>query len=193
MAKVNWKKTWYMLGIGFGIMFITAFIFSQFVFPIILGRPSVVETPDVVGLGLVQAKRLMQDEKLHVVVRDSLFSESAKLDQVLEQHPSAGTRIKEDGTVQLVISKGSKLVKVPDLIGSTFQEALITLRNYELRGSIVDSLYSDTHPRNTVIRSMPMGGSKIEKKSSVRLVLSRGAEASTDSTDLDIYESDSLY
>ncbi|MCD8480367.1 MAG: hypothetical protein LRZ88_09185, partial [Candidatus Cloacimonetes bacterium] len=84
MAHINWKKSWYMAGIGLGIIFVTAFLFSQILFPMILGRPSVVETPDVVGMGLVQAKRLLQAEKLHVVVKDSLYSETAKLDQVLE-------------------------------------------------------------------------------------------------------------
>lgn len=188
MPQINWKKTWYMLGIGFGIIFVTAFIFSQLIFPLLLGRPSIVETPDVVGLGLVQAKRILQQEKLHVVVRDSLFSETARLDQVLEQAPKAGSKIKEDGTVYLIISKGSKMVTVPKLIGSSFQEAMLTLRNFELRSSIVDSLFSDTEPRNTVIRSVPMGGSKVEKKSTVKLYLSKGQESAPDTTFLDIYD-----
>ncbi len=188
MHKYNWKKTWYSLGIGFGIIFVTAFIFSQLIFPMLLGRPSIVETPDVVGMGLVQAKRILQEEKLHVVVKDSLFSEIAKVDQVLDQSPKAGTELKEDGTVYLVVSKGSKMVRVPDLIGVSFQEALISLRNYDLRGSIVDSLYSDSEPRNTVMRSLPMGGSKVEKKSTIKLYLSKGPEPLPDSSYIDILD-----
>ena len=84
MAQINWTKTGYLVGIAFGIIFVTAFIFSQLIFPFVLGRPSVVETPDVTGLGLVQAKRILQQEKLHVVVKDSLFSETAKAEEVLE-------------------------------------------------------------------------------------------------------------
>lgn len=188
MAHINWKKSWYMAGIGLGIIFVTAFLFSQILFPMILGRPSVVETPDVVGMGLVQAKRLLQAEKLHVVVKDSLYSETAKLDQVLEQAPKPGTELKEDGTVYLVVSKGSKMVDVPRLIGLSYQEALITLRNYDLRFSVVDSLYSDTEPRNTVMRSTPMSGSKVEKRTTVKLTLSKGPEAVPDSSYFDIYD-----
>lgn len=188
MAQIDWKRTGYLLGIGLGIIFVTAFIFSQAVFPLLLGRPSVVETPDLVGLGLVQAKRILQQEKLHVIVKDSLYSEIAKLDEVLEQSPKAGGKLKEDGTVYLVVSKGSKLVQVPNVIGSSFQEALITLRNYNLRYSIVDSLYSDTAPRNTVMRCTPMAGSKIEKKGTVKLYLSKGLESSPDSSYQDIYD-----
>jgi beta-lactam-binding protein with PASTA domain len=65
---------------------------------------------------------------------------------------------------------------------------MLTLRNFELRSSIVDSLFSDTEPRNTVIRSIPMGGSKVEKKTTVKLYLSKGQESQPDTTFLDIYD-----
>lgn len=185
MAQINWTKTGYLVGIAFGIIFETAFIFSQLIFPFVLGRPSVVETPDVTGLGLVQAKRILQQEKLHVVVKDSLFSETAKAEEVLEQAPKAGSRIKEDGTVLLIISKGSKMVQVPDVTGYSFQEALLAIRAHDLRSSIVDSLYSDTAPRNAVMRTVPMGGSKVEKNSTVRLYLSKGPQAPPDTTFVD--------
>lgn len=181
MANIDWKKIGYLAGIGFGIIFVTAFIFSQLLLPIIIGRPNVVETPDVIGMGLVQAKRMLQAEKLHVVVKDSLYSETAKVDQVLEQSPLPSTKTREDGTVFLIVSKGSKMVQVPHLVGASFQEALITLRNSQLRSAIVDSLFSDTEPRNSVMRMVPSAGSKVEKNTTIRLYLSKGMEALPDS------------
>jgi beta-lactam-binding protein with PASTA domain len=50
------------------------------------------------------------------------------VDAVLDQSPAPGEKIKEDGTVFLVISKGSKMVKVPNVLGASFQDAMITLR-----------------------------------------------------------------
>ncbi|MCD8478788.1 MAG: PASTA domain-containing protein, partial [Candidatus Cloacimonetes bacterium] len=81
-----------------------------------------------------------------------------------------------------------QMVDVPRLIGLSYQEALITLRNYDLRFSVVDSLYSDTEPRNTVMRSTPMSGSKVEKRTTVKLTLSKGPEAVRDSSYFDIYD-----
>lgn len=181
MDNATWKKSGYIAGIGFGIIFVTAFIFSQIIFPIVLGRPQTIETPDVTGLGLAQAKRIMNEEKLHVVVKDSLYSETERIDQVLEQHPKPGDKIKQDGTVYLIVSKGSKMVSVPSLIGSQFQEALISLRNSSLRSAVIDSLYSDSDPVDTVMRMSPSPGSKVEKNSLIRLYLSRGKRPMPDS------------
>lgn len=181
MKDINWEKIGYLAGIGLGIIFITAFIFSQLIFPIILGSPNTIETPEVTGMGVAQAKRILLQEKLHVVIRDSVYSETIKMDEVIEQHPKPGSKIKEDGTVYLVLSKGSKMVVVPNLIGSSFQEALIALRNNDLRSLIVDSLYSYSEPINSVMRMSPSAGSKVEKKTLIRLHLSRGKQTSPDS------------
>ncbi len=181
MSNIKAQKCLYTLGIGLGIIFVTAFLFGQIVLPLVIGRPQKVITPEVVGKSLAQAKTLLKDKKLHVVVKDSLYSETAKIDRVLEQSPAAGTELKEEGTVHLVISKGSKMVKVPDLRGASFQEAMIILRNYDLRSTIADSLYHDDVAQNAVLRSNPSPGTKMEKKSLVKLVLSRGPEPKRDS------------
>lgn len=176
-----------MLGIAVGIIFVTAFIFGQIIFPLAIGKPKKVEIPELVGVSLAQAKRMLNDLKLHAVVEDSLYSESAKIDQILDQSPQAGTKINEDGAVHLVISKGSKMVQVPDVRGSSFQEAMVMLRNYDLRSTIVDSVYDESVDRNAVLTSNPKPGSKVEKKSLIRLILSKGAEPEPDSLEIEDY------
>ena len=183
MASKNAKKWGYSIGIGIGIIFVTAFLFSQIILPLLLGRAEKLQTPELTGLSMSQTRRILQDLKLHPVVKDSLYSESVKLDVVMDQSPAPGAMIKEDGTVYLVISKGSKMVKVPDILGASFQEAMLTLRNYDLRSTIVDSTYSDQYPRNTVVRSMPGVHIKVEKRSLVKLILSKGTEPLPDSLD----------
>lgn len=181
MFNYNAKQWGYMAGIGLGIIFVTAFITSQLILPLVFGKPNKVNTPEVIGLSLVQAKRILQEEKLHVVVKDSLYHETAKMDQVLDQSPAPGARIKEDGTVFLVVSKGSKMVTVPSVLGLSFQDAMLTLRNSDLRSTIVDSTFSSNVPRNMVLGSNPSANSKVEKRSLVKLTLSRGSEPLADS------------
>jgi len=181
MPSYSAKQWGYMLGIGLGIIFVTAFVTSQILLPLIFGRPDTVHTPEVIGLSLAQAKRILQDEKLHVVVKDSLYSETARIDAVLDQAPAPGAKIKEDGTVFLIVSKGSKMVTVPSILGISFQDAMITLRNSDLRSAIVDSVYSYSVPRNTVLSSTPSANTKVEKRTLVKLTLSRGPEPLPDS------------
>ncbi len=183
MNNEQLKKIGYLLGIGLGIIIVTAFIFSQIIFPVILGRTPKIDTPDVMGTGLLQAKRILQAEKLHVVVKDSLFSDTDAIETVLEQHPEPGEKIRQDGTVYLVISKGSSSVTVPSIIGRPFQEVIITLRNLGLHTLVADSTYSDIYSVNTVMRSIPSSGSKVNKSSSVKLILSKGSMPMADTLD----------
>ncbi len=189
MKDIDYHKLGYLAGIGLGIIIVTAFVFSQVIFPIILGRTPKVETPDIIGMNLVQAKRTLQKEKLHVVVQDSLFSETAPVETVLEQIPEPGDKLRQEGTVYLVISKGSATVRLPSYIGRPFQEVFIGLRNLELFSAVIDSTYSDIYAVNTVVRTIPSSGEKVMKRSTVKLILSRGdyPQADTLQNDLPVY------
>ncbi len=181
MKKKKATKTLYYIGIGIGIILVTAFVSSQIIFPILLGRAKDVQTPDVVGMNLSAAKRMLNESKLHAVVRDSLYSEDTRIETILEQKPAPGTMQKPDGTVYLVISKGSRVVKMPSVLGIHYQQAYLLLRNMGLHSTVADSMYSDTYPVNTVIRSSPSEGSNVDKKTNVKLYLSRGEEPLTES------------
>ncbi|PKN72094.1 MAG: hypothetical protein CVU50_08915 [Candidatus Cloacimonetes bacterium HGW-Cloacimonetes-3] len=183
MKNEQLKKIGYLLGIGLGIIIVTAFVFSQIIFPVLLGRTPKIATPDVMGVSLLQAKRLLQDEKLHVVVKDSLYSDTVAAETVLEQHPEPGLKIRQDGTVYLVVSKGSATVTVPSIIGKPFQEVIITLRSLGLHTLVADSTYSDIYSVNTVMRCIPSSGSKVNKNSSVKLILSKGSIPQADTLD----------
>jgi len=189
ITNSQYKRAGYLLGIGLGIILITAFLFSQIIFPVLLGRTPKVETPEVTGMQLLQAKRILQGEKLHVVVKDSLFSETATVETVLEQNPLAGEKIRQDGTVYLIISKGSTNVILPSIIGRPFQEVIVSLRSLGLHTLVVDSTYSDIYSVNSVMRSIPSSGSKANKGSTVKLILSKGSVPSVDTlaTSLPVY------
>jgi len=144
-----------------------------------------VDTPNIVGMSLRQAKNTMEKAKLHLVVKDSLYNENAAVEAVLEQDPEPGKTIRQDGTVYVVISKGSSTVTIPSVIGKSFQEAIVTLRNKDLRYAVADSAFSDSYPINSVIQSIPHSGNKVEKRTMVKLILSRGAPAASDTTNLD--------
>ncbi len=183
MTKQHWIKIGYGAGIGVGIMIVTAFFFSQVIFPVFLGRPKNVEVPNVVGSGMLQAKRVLVESKLHVIVKDSVYSEEIAADRIVDQRPSPGEMIKQDGTVYLVVSRGSKHITVPNVIGMDYHQAFFTLRSNGLRTVVADSLYSETYPVNSVLRITPHFGTKVLKESQVQLHLSRGSRPVPDSTD----------
>lgn len=181
MSSMKSKSIAYNIGIGLGVIFITAFLVSKLIMPLIFGSPRTILTPEIIGLELSSAKRILTEEKLHVVVKDSLFSEDIKKGVILEQIPKPGTKIKEEGAVYLTLSKGSRLVSVPNVLGMHYQEAMMRLQTADLRSAIVDSVYHDRVMQNSVVRSNPYPNTKVERRTKVRLTLSRGMEPLADS------------
>ncbi|MGC9361411.1 MAG: PASTA domain-containing protein [Candidatus Syntrophosphaera sp.] len=176
MSKTTWKKAWLTIGIGFGIILLSAFVTSQIVFPLLFGRPKNVEVPNLVGKTFSKARRELTDLGLHAVIKDSVWSETETIETILEQDPLPGELLKPEGSVYLRISSGSRKVGVPYVIGLSYQEAYYALHNLGLKAVVVDSLYSDSYAPNYVLKSSPDAGLKINRGSNVRLYLSRGPE-----------------
>ena len=176
MNKYQWKKTGYIIGIGIGIVMVVAFISSQLIYPLLLGSSERVEVPNIVGLGLSTAKQKLRENRLHIIVKDSVWSENAPVEYVLEQQPEAGKSLKQDQAVYTIISKGSRIITVPPIVGLSYNEAYIRLRGSGLKTMIADSLYSEKYAVNSVIRCSPTPGNKIEKGKTVKVYLSRGSE-----------------
>ncbi len=176
MASDKSKKIWLTLGIGAGIIFLSAFITSQIFFPIIFRAPKQIEVPNLIGKSSAAARQELSELGLHTVVKDSIWSETERIDTVLEQNPASGELIAPEGTIYLRVSRGSRKVGVPSVVGLKYQEAYYTLVSAGLKGEVADSLYSDSYAPNTVIRCAPGVGSKIELGSVVRMYMSRGPE-----------------
>lgn len=176
MPSDKTKKLWLTIGIGAGIILVSAFLTSQIIFPLIFRAPKEIEVPNLVGVSFAEARKALGELGLHSVVKDSIWSETQRVDIVMEQTPAPGDMISPEGTVYFRVSRGSRQVGVPSVVGLSYHEAYYTLRSAGLKGVVADSLYSDSYAPNAVIRSSPGDGSKIEKGSSVRLYISRGPE-----------------
>jgi serine/threonine-protein kinase len=185
MSNERLKLLLLYLGIGFGIILVVSFVTSQIFMPLFFGRAKTIEVPNVSNMLTERAKTILTDKKLHAVVRDSTWSDEAERGYVLSQKPRAGTYIKPDGTVYLEVSRGSKYVAVPELVGLDVQSAWIVLKNQNLRFVVADSVFSDLYPVNTVVQSSPAEGERVERRTRIKLYISRGSSARPDSLDND--------
>jgi len=174
MEKDRLKIISYYIGIGLGIILVVAFLTSQILMPLFFGRARTIKVPNLIDVASSKASTILINNKLHPVVKDSTFSDDIKSGYIISQKPEPGEYIKPDGTVYLIVSMGSKFVKVPKLVGLNVQSAWILLKHNNLKFTIVDSVYSDLYPANTVVQSSPATGERIEQNSSVKLFISKG-------------------
>ncbi|MDN5363642.1 MAG: eukaryotic-like serine/threonine-protein kinase [Eubacteriales bacterium] len=141
---------------------------------LLLAVPDVV-VPDVRGMTLDQAERILEERGLRALVIDQQYSSEVPAGQVISQVPEPGRKVKKGRTVNLVLSKGVETVSVPDVRGKEVQYARFALED---RGFKVEITYefSDTVPQDRVIDQAPEPGSWVEKGSTVTLTVSKGKE-----------------
>ncbi len=134
--------------------------------------------PDITGLKIEDAEKILSAKKLKLVVTDSLFFEDKPKNAVLDQNPIAQSKVKEGRIVYIVInSNKAPLVNMPNLIDVSLRQAQVMLQSVGLKvGRLV---YKPDIAQNVVLEQLygnnQVGvGSKIPKGSTIDLVLGDG-------------------
>jgi beta-lactam-binding protein with PASTA domain len=79
---------------------------------------------------------------------------------VIEQNPAAGTRVVRGSVVEITVSRGQRIVAVPDVVGQDQRDAVAALRELDLQANIVQVPAPD--PRGTVVAQQPLGGQRVQ-------------------------------
>ncbi len=128
--------------------------------------------------------------KMHVQAADALLSKSGlrlgkvttritpglKAGFVLEQQPAAGTAVKRDAIIDVVVSMEPPLpvtIEVPLVVRMDVKEASAVLSNHGLRVGTITSEPSKDFP-GRVVYQRPRAGTMVERNSAVDLVVSEG-------------------
>lgn len=99
-------------------------------------------------------------------------------DQVIRQEPLAGSKIVAGGltVIELYVSAGQEMVKMPDIASRTLSDVLVELR--DTLGLEVEQKfeYNETLEADKVIRLEPASGTEVARGSKVLMVVSLGKE-----------------
>ena len=132
-----------------------------------------VDMPDLHGQGRGAAEFKLRSLGLKSVVREERFSNSP-YGSVLEQDIEAGATIKRGRTVELILSKGTKIVAVPQLTGLVSpRQARLLLEQNGLEVSVEDSV-ADESPKDTVLAQSPQPGVEVPRGAAVSILYSSG-------------------
>jgi serine/threonine protein kinase/beta-lactam-binding protein with PASTA domain len=130
--------------------------------------------PDLMGLRYEAVKNAGEYEGLVLEVEDSQYNELYERGAIVSQKPRAGTKVKENSVVRLVISNGQKVVKMPNLFGLEETEAYRQLAELDLDYQKIE-VFSE-QPAGTVIATDPGYDSEIPAQTVVKLHISMGPE-----------------
>ena len=137
-----------------------------------------ITVPDFTGMGLVEADRICFDKKLMWTIQDSLYLENQPGGIVLEQYPSAGSRVKKNRKIFLVINSWNpEMILMPKAYETSYRQSL---RILEANGLHVDSIEYEPYFAETYVRKQKfkgdviLEGTPIPKGSGITLVLGQG-------------------
>ncbi|MGC5345927.1 Stk1 family PASTA domain-containing Ser/Thr kinase [Streptomyces sp. DT171] len=150
-----------VLGVGGGIWYINSGQFTR--------------VPALLGQSEKAAGKRLSDTGLDLGRVDRAYSDTVERGTVISSDPKAGERIRGNGSVSLVVSRGPEIVAVPDVRGSTLADARRALTKRGLAPGMVTTEFSESTARGEVIRTDPAGGAERHPDSAVALVVSKGS------------------
>ena len=165
------------------IALVIALVFLTFYF---LGmytgdNKSNLEVPAVVDMRIDKAKNVLEEKGLRYEIIDSVYSKACKRMAVTEQDPAAGSEVKPNRKIYLIINSMSKpRVKMPKLVNQSFNLAKVLIKNSGLKLGKVTETYSELGD-GFVIEQTHKGESVemntlIEKGSTIDLLVSKNSK-----------------
>ncbi|MGW3687479.1 Stk1 family PASTA domain-containing Ser/Thr kinase [Streptomyces sp. NPDC005125] len=164
-----------VLGVGAGVWYINSGQFTR--------------VPSLLGQTEKAARQRLSDSGLELKGVDRAYSDNVDRGKVISSDPKSGARIRGNGSVKIVVSRGPEIVKVPDVQGAGLTEARRALKKVGLVPGMVTKDFSEDIGQGQVIRTDPGAGSERHPDSAVALVVSKGSPVDVpDLTGLSVQE-----
>jgi len=149
------------------------------IMPLITGKGAEVEVPDVVGLYLEDAIILLDEQGFESVADEKRPDTMYEEGRIIEQKPRSGALVKKGRLVQLAVSSGEESVRVPYLLGLTFEQASAISERRGFPISSVDTVQNDTVPAGRIAAQKPDPEIRVKPGTTLHLYLSAGPTGKT--------------
>ena len=128
--------------------------------------------PDFMGVKIADAERIADDERLEIIINDSLFVPAYEGGVVLDQLPKGGVEVKAGRKVYVTINSfREKMVAVPYVAGRSLRQAKNML---EVAGLGIEKLiYEEDIATNYVLAEI-VEGKEMSKESKVEIEMGSG-------------------
>ena len=133
-----------------------------------------IAVPDVSGKTKDEATSTLTRQGFAIGDVSEQTSDNIDSGKVISTDPSAGTEAPKGSVVNLVVSKGSDKVTVPNIVGLSLSEARSKAQAVGLSISQTGSDNSDTYDKDIIMSQSPASGSSVSKGSSIGYVISLG-------------------
>ncbi|MCS7245557.1 MAG: PASTA domain-containing protein [candidate division WOR-3 bacterium] len=162
---------YYVLGL-IVVGFILLSILNYLIMPIVVRKGDEVLVPNVVGIHIDSASKILKKYSLIPIVDTIIPSKVYPQEYVIEQNPYPKSKVKKNRKVFLVVSKGVEMIEVPDVVGMKRDEAEDIIKGL---GFEVEIEYSEVKgvENDIILETFPSPKTKLPKGSKIKIIVSR--------------------
>lgn len=131
--------------------------------------------PKIIGYNETEASKILEDNKLHMDISQRKNSDKP-VGEVIEVEPAEGSVVKENSTVNVILSAGKEKVLVPDVRSHNRADAEEILKRYNLTIGNVGSRNSNDVEKDLIIDQSPAKDVEVPVGSQVDVIISNGPE-----------------
>lgn len=130
--------------------------------------------PELVGKGLETAIEIVKARGLGIKIIEKKYSQVVSENRIISQIPASGRKVRPGREIQIILSRGSLMVNVPEIVGKPYRTAGIILRNEGFSIGKTSYINDNSREIDTVIAQYPPEGNMIPKSTPVDLLISLG-------------------
>lgn len=138
--------------------------------------PDDVIVPNLVGKSLTEAKTLGLEKKFVVDIINESYSDKYAEDTIYKMNPEPGRHIRQNKKVTVMVSKGPKMVVVPDVYDTSFDRARRIVEKVGLRVGEAQKEWDAITAKGNVTQQIPGAGESRPRGTVVDLTVSKGPE-----------------
>lgn len=131
-----------------------------------------VDVPDLSGKSLIEANELLSKKGLNLKIEGEDYDSDVPTGHIIRQDLPFGSRVKEQRSIRVFVSKGPRVQSVPSVVGESLDKAESILLQNSLKVAKVIRVHSNSAEKDRVIAQKPAHGEKITEK--ITLVVSSG-------------------
>ena len=139
------------------------------------GGPKKFAVPDLTGLTKKTAKDELEPLDLELGVETKAFSETVEEGEIIDQDPAPGTRVEPGTTVDIIVSGGAEPVLVPQVVGTSQEDAESAITGLGLVVEVQEES-SEDFAEGFVSDQDPEASTEVEPGSTVTITVSTGTE-----------------
>lgn len=169
--KVNWKLvgviSFLLLAISGMIYLIASNLSSK-------NQDSLMVTvPSVIDVNEKDAINLLTEKGLEVSIKERVFDKSIIKGNVISQSINSQTSVKKGTVIELTISKGRELLRVPNIVGFSLDDVKDIIKKNGFKIGTTSNEDSDA-PKGQIIKQLPKEGEEVESGTEINIILSNG-------------------